>query len=203
MACISRLIVRGSPFAAIVVRADDGRAIALGNVPVACRDGQPNWPASPTLCQNVSSAREPTALRERLHRWLSENVSDTRVAGGPSGRTYAAPFAQVWDAFLDQVSSRRGWNLAHQDEDLGIITIRCQILPFRPVDDLTVWVGLDENGLTWVEALSRSRVGKGDMGVNRRRIVRMLATLDAALGPHARLRHGKAAAETTASASVH
>ncbi len=150
----------------------------------------------------MSSARKPAVFSETLHRWLNENVSDTRVAGGPSGRTYAAPFAQVWDAILDQVSSRRSWNLAHQDEDLGIITIRCQTLPFRPVDDFTVWVGLDENGLTWVEALSRSRVGKGDMGVNRRRIVRMLASLDAALGPNTRLRHGKAAAEPAASASA-
>jgi hypothetical protein len=123
------------------------------------------------------------------------------VTGGPSGRIYAAPFAQVWDAILDQADSRRGWKLAHKDEDLGIITIRCTSTLLRLVDDLTVWVGLDENGLTWVEALSRSRVGKGDMGMNRRRIVRMLAKLDATLGPEARLRRGRATVEPGASAA--
>ncbi len=67
---------------------------------------------------------------------------------------------------------------------------------FRFVDDLTIWVVLDANALTRVEALSRSRRGRGDLGVNHRRIDRMLTQLDARLGPSARLggvlRHGAA-----------
>jgi hypothetical protein len=148
----------------------------------------------------VSSARDENALSETLRRWLNENVADTRAKTGPEGRLYAAPFAQVWDAILQQIASRRGWVLAHRDEELGIITVRCRTPVFRFIDDLTIWVALDENGQTRVEALSRSRVGKGDLGVNRRRIVRILSTLDHVLGPNARLRFHRASAEASASA---
>lgn len=126
--------------------------------------------------------------KERLHRWISENVADTRDAGGPAGRLYAAPFAGVWDALLDQVRERRRWQLAHQDEELGLITVRCPSLVFRFVDDLTIWVKLDEDGMTRVDARSASRVGKGDLGVNRRRLVRLFRTLDEQVGPETRLR---------------
>jgi hypothetical protein len=132
----------------------------------------------------VSSARDENALSETLRR---------------EGRVYAAPFAQVWDAILQQVASRRGWVLAHKDEEMGIITVRCRTPVFRFVDDLTIWVALDENGQTLVDALSRSRVGKGDLGVNGRRIRRVLSTLDQALGPNARLRPYRARAEASAS----
>jgi hypothetical protein len=147
----------------------------------------------------VSSARDENALSETLRRWLNENVADTRAKSGPEGRVYAAPFAQVWDAILQQVASRRGWVLAHKDEEMGIITVRCRTPVFRFVDDLTIWVALDENGQTLVDALSRSRVGKGDLGVNGRRIRRVLSTLDQALGPNARLRPYRARAEASAS----
>ncbi len=147
----------------------------------------------------MSSARDENALSETLRRWLNENVADTRAKSGPEGRVYAAPFAQVWDAILQQVASRRGWVLAHKDEEMGIITVRCRTPVFRFVDDLTIWVALDENGQTLVDALSRSRVGKGDLGVNGRRIRRVLSTLDQALGPNARLRPYRARAEASAS----
>lgn len=148
----------------------------------------------------MSSARDENALSETLRRWLNENVADTRGRSGPEGRLYAAPFAQVWDAILTQVAARRGWVLAHKDEELGIITVRCRTPVFRFIDDLTIWVALDENGQTRVDALSRSRVGKGDLGVNGRRIARILSTLDRALGPNARLRLDRARAEASASA---
>jgi uncharacterized protein (DUF1499 family) len=53
---------------------------------------------------------------------------------------------------------------------------------FRFVDDLTVWVSLDREGFTRVEARSRARVGRGDLGVNRRRVERLMAHLDASFG---------------------
>ncbi len=118
-----------------------------------------------------------------LSRWLTENVADTRTPGGPDFRLYAAPFAGVWDSLLDQVHQRRGWKLVHADEELGLMTVICAAPVLRLRDDLTIWVSLDENGLTRVEARSESRVGKGDLGVNRRRIERLLQRLDGTVGP--------------------
>lgn len=122
-----------------------------------------------------------------LSRWLTENVADTRTPAGPPGRLYAAPFAEVWDSLLDQIHGRRGWKLIHADEELGLMTVMCTTPVFRFRDDLTIWISLDENGLTRVEARSESRVGRGDFGVNRRRIDRMLALLDRSVGPAVRL----------------
>lgn len=124
--------------------------------------------------------------KETLHRLLTENVADTRASRGPSGRTYTAPFARVWDAIMKDIRTRRRWELVHADEELGIVTARCRtFLGF--VDDLTIWVGLDENALTRVEARSRSRRGKGDLGKNRRRLRGFFDRLEDALGPSARV----------------
>lgn len=120
--------------------------------------------------------------RSTLRRWLNENVADTRRSGPPHGRRYAVPFARVWDELRAIVEDRRGWKLAHADETEGLLTVTCRTLVFRFVDDLAVWVSLDEEGFTRVEARSRSRVGTGDLGVNRRRIQRLLRDLDQRLG---------------------
>lgn len=126
-------------------------------------------------------------LKRTVRRWLTENSADTRAPGPPRGRLYAAPFARVWDALLSDIRQRRRWELAHADEGLGMLTVRCRSRLFRFVDDLTLWIGLDENGMTRVDARSRSRVGDGDFGVNRRRIRGLLRRLDDAVGGGTRL----------------
>lgn len=129
---------------------------------------------------------DPDGWKATLRRWLSENVADTRTSDEPSGRTYTASFARVWDALVADIRDRRRWDLVHADEELGILTVRCRtFLGF--VDDLTIWVALDRNALTRVEARSRSRVGRGDLGTNRRRLEGLFARLDRALGPDARV----------------
>ena len=88
---------------------------------------------------------------------------------------------------LDMIRQYRLWKLVHADEELGIMTVICSSPVARLRDDLTIWVSLDENGLTRVEARSESRVGRGDFGVNRRRIERLFSRLDDAVGPGARM----------------
>lgn len=117
-------------------------------------------------------------LKATIRRWLTESRADTRTSGPPEGRRYAAPFARVWDALLAMVHGHPRWRLEHADETEGILTVTCRSLVFRFVDDLTVWVTLDAEGLTRVEARSRARKGRGDLGVNRRRIERIMRRLD-------------------------
>lgn len=111
-------------------------------------------------------------------RWLTRNREDTRREGPPEGRVYSVPFAVVWQELLDLVRGRWGWRLEHADEERGLLTVTCRTPVLRFVDDLAVWVSLDENGRTRVDARSRSRVGRGDWGTNRRRIGRLLRHLD-------------------------
>lgn len=113
-----------------------------------------------------------------LLRWLTENRVDTREPGPPEGRCYAAPFARVWDTLLAYARSQPRWRVTHADETQGVLVATCESRVFRFVDDLTVWVSLDREGLTRVEARSRARRGYGDLGVNRRRVERLLAHLD-------------------------
>lgn len=114
---------------------------------------------------------------------------------------YTVPFARVWDELSRLVESRGRWTLDHRDEELGIFSVSCRSLVFRFVDDLTVWVSLDRDGLTRVEALSRSRVGRGDLGVNRRRIERLMRHLDQAVGPDHRLPYRRAPGGSDATSS--
>ena len=118
---------------------------------------------------------------------MHDNVADTRRSEGPEPRVYEVPFAQVWDELLAFIDGRRGWDLIHKDEELGLINVTCSTPVFRFVDDVTVWVALDANGLTRVEVLSQSRRGTGDLGVNQRRIDRLLRALDSRLGSSTRL----------------
>jgi len=135
----------------------------------------------------VTASDTAPSWRETLRRLTREASADTRRPDGPEGRVYAVPFARVWDEIDRLIAGRSRWKLEHRDEELGIFSVSCTTPVLRFVDDLTIWVSLDRHGLTRVEALSRSRVGSGDLGVNRRRIERLLRRLDEAVGPEHRL----------------
>jgi len=134
-----------------------------------------------------SEPRTGVETKSTLNRWLGENVADTRVPDGPDGRLYpTVPFARAWDAVMGEVDRNRSWSLVHSDEDIGILTIACRTPVLGFVDDLTVWVSLDANGFTRIEARSASRAGRGDLGVNRRRLVRLMKRIDRSVGPAGR-----------------
>ena len=100
---------------------------------------------------------------------------------------YAVSFARVWDWLVTEISRRGRWDLVHQDEDLGLITVACRgVLPGR-ADDLTIWVGLDGNGLTRVDLRAESRARRG-FGACERRVLDLLNSMDGALGTDARVR---------------
>lgn len=116
--------------------------------------------------------------------------ADTRSPGGPPGRTYFVPFAQVWDVLVKEIGRRRGWTLVHADEGLGLLTVACRPAWPRRLDDLTVWVELDDNGLTRVDMRSTPRSGRRDFGANARRIRELTDHLDRELGTAARVGDG-------------
>lgn len=118
--------------------------------------------------------------RPVLLRWLTENRADTRLPGPPHGRRYLAPFADVWDELREMIEAHPRWRVEHADETRGLMAATCRSRVFGFVDDLTVWVRLDADGLTEVALRSRARTGRGDFGVNRRRVERILERLDEA-----------------------
>lgn len=111
-------------------------------------------------------------------RWLRESEADTRDEDGPDGRRLQVPYLEVWQALEEEVASRPRWRAVDLDRREGRMEVECRSRVFDFVDDLTVEVGLDENGYTRVDARSASRAGTGDFGVNRRRIRRLMDALD-------------------------
>lgn len=121
----------------------------------------------------------------KLWKALTENTAQTsEQAEDPRlrGRTYLIPFAKVWDQIIATIESRSRWTLVSADEGTGLIHAEARTLVFRLVDDVRFKVRLDQNALTRVDMWSASRVGKGDLGVNARRIRRFYRRLDRELG---------------------
>jgi len=92
----------------------------------------------------------------------------------------------VWDHVLDEVRQRRRWELVHHDEDLGLVTVRCRGFLSTGEGLLTIWVSLDDNGLTRVDLRSVPE-SRRDLGAGERRVREVLRRLDDAVGPGARL----------------
>ncbi|UCC47979.1 MAG: DUF1499 domain-containing protein [Gemmatimonadota bacterium] len=120
-----------------------------------------------------------------LWRALTQNSAQTQeTAEDPNlrGRTYVVPFARVWDEIVSMVESRPRWRLLRADEASGLIHAEASSRVFRLVDDVRFKVKLDSNALTRVDMWSASRLGKGDLGTNARRIARFCRDLDQRLG---------------------
>ena len=125
-----------------------------------------------------------TVSSDRQSRRTAPETVDTRSGTGVDGRVYAVSFARVWDLLVAKVAERTRWELIHQDEDLGLITVACRGVLRGRADDLTIWVRLDGNGLTRVDVRSESR----SRGTGERRVRELLTRLDRGLGPDARVR---------------
>jgi hypothetical protein len=127
-----------------------------------------------------------TASSSSAQRPVHAEPVDTRSPGGPEGRLYLAAFADVWDRVLEDVRERGRWHLVHHDEELGLITVHCRGFLSTGASLLTVWVSLDQNGLTRVDLRSVPE-SRRDLGAGQRRVRDLLDNLDRALGPGARV----------------
>lgn len=121
-------------------------------------------------------------MLDRLWRGLTEKRADTNPAHTDPrlrGRTYAIPFDRVWNACMELAGGDLPrWWVARADDQRGVIDARQKTLVFRFIDDVRIYVSLDNNGQTRVDMASRSRKGHGDLGANARRIHRFFRALD-------------------------
>lgn len=131
----------------------------------------------------MASRRDESEGREGEPRELV----DTRDPTGPDGRTYAVPFAGVWDAVAAEIRAQRRWELVHADEERGLFTVVCRSFLRRRTDDLSIWIRLDDYGLTRLDVRAGARESGRATGANRRRVDDLLRAVDEALGPDARV----------------
>ncbi len=78
------------------------------------------------------------------------------------------PFDKVFEAATN-ASRAMGWEMRETNREQGIIEAIATVPLFKFKDDVTVTV-TREGDATIVNVRSKSRVGKGDLGVNARRI---------------------------------
>jgi len=84
-------------------------------------------------------------------------------------------YDQVFDAALAAAQSL-GWEVTEQDRNQGEIRAVATTTVFRFKDDVTVTISREGESVL-VNVHSRSRIGKGDLGTNARRIRRFQAEL--------------------------
>lgn len=122
-----------------------------------------------------------------LGAWLVRALTRNRAETAPSaddpalrGRDFAVPFEDVWDVAVDAAEGM-GWTVVDADGREGRLRAEARTTVFRFVDDVEVRVTPGAGGRTRVDMRSASRVGRGDLGANRRRIRRFMRRLDRAL----------------------
>jgi RecB family exonuclease len=106
--------------------------------------------------------------------WTEPDAPDRRLRG----REYPVPFTEVWEAALETARRRPRWTVTAAEPRRGEIHAEARTALWRFTDDVTIRVSLDGDGMTRVDAVSQSRVGGADFGVNARRIARFLHALD-------------------------
>jgi uncharacterized protein (DUF1499 family) len=93
----------------------------------------------------------------------------------------AAPLRQsIEDAVAARTTYGQSWHLVGTTTTPdGGFAVRAEVPVLFYTDDLEVRVQPDPSGAYWlVDATSRSRVGKSDLGENRRHVVQLLSALD-------------------------
>ncbi|OIP31713.1 MAG: hypothetical protein AUK47_21980 [Deltaproteobacteria bacterium CG2_30_63_29] len=82
-------------------------------------------------------------------------------------------------AHVEHVASNQvRWKIVGRDQEKRELRVECTTALFRWVDDVRIWVDCDAaRGRCALHLHSKSRVGKGDLGANAKRIRAFLAAV--------------------------
>jgi uncharacterized protein (DUF1499 family) len=115
----------------------------------------------------------------------SLNINDVTTGATPEypdlqPQRFAQPTAQVFDAAV-AIAHEQGWEVTQEDHTAGVIqaVATTNLMHFK--DDVTITVAAAGTATT-VNVRSHSRVGKGDLGANAKRIRTFQAELTKRLG---------------------
>jgi uncharacterized protein (DUF1499 family) len=114
-----------------------------------------------------------------LLRWFTKNWANTiePTHADLAPLSLPLPLAATIERIVAVVPRMRGWQCAERTTESVHLVRRTRL--FRFADDIRLTFH-QENGLTLVHAESRSRVGAGDLGQNRRNILELFALVRAA-----------------------
>lgn len=107
-------------------------------------------------------------------------INDVKTGGTPEyadlrPQQFKQPYERVFDAAL-MTAQAMGWEVTARDRDQGEIRAVATTRVFRFKDDVTITIRREGEGVV-VNVRSHSRIGKGDLGTNARRIHQFQAEL--------------------------
>jgi uncharacterized protein (DUF1499 family) len=113
-----------------------------------------------------------------LVRWFTKNWADTSGPSHPDLHPVSLPFAQADARELVKlaVGTMPHWRVESESAEQLHLSRRTRIMGF--LDDVVVTVKPADSG-TLCHAVSKSRVGIGDLGQNRRNILELWAAIRA------------------------
>jgi len=149
------------PTLSFVLRA----ALILALLPVLFVGASLAWNHPPLL--------DTPGIGARLKTYLTTHVAETREKHPfPElrPRTFAVPPALLL-SFGAQVLPQLGWPLSSQQPDPHTLRAVATTLLWRFKDDITLRIDAAPEGGSVLYVRSESRVGKGDLGANVRRVI--------------------------------
>ncbi len=129
------------------------------------------------------SALAAVALASRWPAINDVTTGETPAYPDLQPRRYPQDPATVFRAVQTVAAGTRGWRVMSADPIGGRLQAEARVLLTPFTDDVTVTVQ-PAGGGSRVLVRSRSRVGRGDLGVNARRIRAFLRAMDQQLGSH-------------------
>lgn len=116
--------------------------------------------------------------------WLTKNIYVTTPENPDPffrPRKYAKSKEEVAGTVQEVLAALARWQVMEYRENQGRIHATHTTRLMRFVDDVNIYVVQGLDGITKLEVISQSRVGKGDLGQNKRNIRELLSALDAKL----------------------
>jgi uncharacterized protein (DUF1499 family) len=132
------------------------------------------------LLRNRVSLSAPPGFGSRLGTYLTTNVAETRddhVFPELRTRTFEVNSKTLLQ-MIEQACAELGWKVVKIDAQSSsvLVEVSTPLLGFR--DDLQARVEAAGEQAARLHVVSRSRVGRGDLGANQRHIMDLLSAID-------------------------
>jgi len=131
----------------------------------------------------VQQLNQPSGSNMGLRRWFHQNIADTDGSTHADLKPLELPLGprEAFERMPSVIANIRGWKVESLDSESGVIKVTRRTRGFGFIDDIVLKIQGTRMGIR-IHVRSESRVGKGDLGQNRRNILELFRTLRKQMG---------------------